>query len=259
MSLFSPAQYLDDAGSNVRLAVGIGLALLLVVLLACRLGWRGLVVVLATVPLSVVTALLLLHLSGQGLNVLVVAGLAAAVTVLVDEAVVASERVATRLRSRMQNGGPVPVLDHVRHAVEDIRTPLIYASLVELLAVVPVLVMAGRPGAFFAPLAWAYLAAVVAAVVVVARRRPGPSRPPVLDRSAGPERRPGPAARAGGLRLAPPAVRPDRTDPRPRRDHDPAGRPASSRSSAPRSSPPSSRTVPSSCGWRPRRGRRTRR
>ncbi len=166
MSLFSPAQYLDDAGSNVRLAVGIGLALLLVVLLACRLGWRGLVVVLATVPLSVVTALLLLHLSGQGLNVLVVAGLAAAVTVLVDEAVVASERVATRLRSRMQNGGPVPVLDHVRHAVEDIRTPLIYASLVGALAVVPVLVMAGRPGAFFAPLAWAYLAAVVAAVVV---------------------------------------------------------------------------------------------
>ena len=56
------------------------------------------------------------------------------------------------------------------------RSPLVYATLIALLAIVPVAVMEGRPGAFFEPLALAYALAVVAAMVVALTRHPGAQR-----------------------------------------------------------------------------------
>jgi Cu/Ag efflux pump CusA len=163
-AIFRPADYLDAAMRNVGLSLVVGAVLLVLVLVACRLRWRSVVVAVVAVPLSLLVAGLVLDLFGQGFNALTVAGLAAALAVVVDEAVVATDRVTRRLREGDHDGqGPTQL---IVAATAEVRRPLTYATLVVLLPVVPVLAMQGRPGAFFAPAATSYLVGVLAATLV---------------------------------------------------------------------------------------------
>jgi Cu/Ag efflux pump CusA len=164
-SVFRPASYLSSALDNLGLVLLVGAALLLLVLLALRFHWRAVIIAAITIPLSLVSAVLVLHMLGQGLNVMILAGLAAAIAVVVDEAVAPTDRVLGRIREQ-QPGEPVNRLSIVRDASLEIRRPLTYAALIVLLAIAPVAVMGGRPGAFFDPMVLAYGVAVVAATVV---------------------------------------------------------------------------------------------
>ena len=78
-----------------------------------------------------------------------------------------------RLRQQREAGSDESIAQIVIEASHEVRSPLAYATLIALLAIVPVAVMEGRPGAFFEPLALAYALAVVAAMVVAltSRRR----------------------------------------------------------------------------------------
>jgi Cu/Ag efflux pump CusA len=133
---------------------------------AVRFHWRALLITLAVVPLSLVTAGLLLQLFGQGFNAIALAGLAAALAIVVDEAVVLTDRVVRRIRADRNNGGPKPVDAVVRAASEDVHGPLAFATIIVILAITPLLAVGGRPGAFFAPAVWSYVLAVVASVLV---------------------------------------------------------------------------------------------
>ena len=171
-TVFRPADYLADAIDNLGLALGIGGALMLLGLAALRFGWRGVVIVAVTVPLSVITATLVLQLTGHGLNALVVAGLAAAVTIVVDEAIAPTDQVLRR-PGPFRDGAEVAASTFTSTFISTLaatsagaRRPLVYASLIALVGVVPVAVLSGRPGAFFAPMALAYALAVAAALLV---------------------------------------------------------------------------------------------
>ena len=98
-AVFRPADYVEKALDNLALALLIGGVLMLLVLVACRLRWRSIVVALVAVPLSLLAAALALDLLGQGFNAIMFAGLAAAIAVVVDEAVVATDRVTRALRA----------------------------------------------------------------------------------------------------------------------------------------------------------------
>ena len=165
-SVFRPSGYIDAAVDNLALVLLIGGMLLLVGLLALRFHWRGVLVAAVTVPLSLVTAALALDVLGQGFNALVLGGVAAAAVVMVDEAVVVSDRVVRRLRERARAGTDAPLPDVVRTASADVRTPLVFATTIALLPVLPLAVLGGRPGAFFGPLVTAYVVAVLSALVV---------------------------------------------------------------------------------------------
>lgn len=165
-TIFRPADYVSDALGNLGLALLVGGILMLLALAALRFHWRALLVVVVTVPLSLISAALVLQLLGQGFNALVFAGLAAAVAIVVDEAVAPSDAVMRRLRERRTGEGQETLVAVVREASADVRRPLIYATVIALLAIVPLAVLGGRPGAFFAPLALAYSLAVAAAMLV---------------------------------------------------------------------------------------------
>jgi len=166
-SVFRPATYVQSALDNLGIALAVGGALMLLILLALRFHWRAVLLAAVTVPLSLVVAGLLLRFFGQGFNALVLAGLAAGVAVVVDESVAPTERVMRRLRQRRENnGGPVPLATVVGEESAKVRRPLIYATLIALLAIVPAAVLGGRPGAFLAPLVLAYVLAVLAAMLV---------------------------------------------------------------------------------------------
>ena len=123
-------------------------------------------IALFTIPLSLIAAALVLDMLGETFNAISFAGLAVALAVVIDEAVAGAENVARRLRQHREAGSDRPTADIVRDATSEMRSPLAYAAFISLLAIVPVAVMEGRPGAFFEPLALAYALAVATAMVV---------------------------------------------------------------------------------------------
>jgi Cu/Ag efflux pump CusA len=163
--VFRPADYLDRALDNLALALLIGAALALLALVACRFRWRSILVAAVTVPLSLLVAAVVLDGLGQGFNAIVLAGLAAAVTITVDEAVIGTDRV-TRLWRQQQDGNAPPLSSVLVTAAAEVRRPLAYATLIVLLVTLPVVVMQGVSRAFFGSVALAYAAGVMAAVVV---------------------------------------------------------------------------------------------
>jgi Cu/Ag efflux pump CusA len=165
-SWFAPSDYLAAAADNLELAIALSAGLLVLTLLALRFHWRGVIVGVITVPVSVISAALVLHLLGYGLNALVIAGLAAAVAIVVDEAVAPQAAVLGRLRARSASPDAEPTWVAIQQALATVRRPLIYAGIIALLAILPMAVLEGRPGAFFNPMVVAYATAVLAALIV---------------------------------------------------------------------------------------------
>jgi CzcA family heavy metal efflux pump len=165
-SIFRPATFIEDAIGNLRLALLIGGVLLALIIAAFLFQARTVLICLITIPLALVAAGLVLDLLGETFNAISFAGLAVALIVVVDDAVVGAENVARHVRRQREAGSERPVGDIARQATQEVRRPLTYATLIALLAIVPVVAMEGRPGGFFEPLVLAYALAVAAAFVV---------------------------------------------------------------------------------------------
>jgi Cu/Ag efflux pump CusA len=165
-SVFRPASFIEDAIDNLTLALLIAGILLALVVGAFLFQWRTVLIALFVIPLSLIAAGLVLHLLDETFNAISFAGLAVALAVVIDDAVAGAENVARRIRQHREVGSDRPTIDIVSEATHEVRSPLAYGAFITLLAIVPVAVMQGRPGAFFEPLALAYAIAVAAAMVV---------------------------------------------------------------------------------------------
>ncbi|MGH3337981.1 MAG: efflux RND transporter permease subunit, partial [Propionibacteriaceae bacterium] len=165
-NVFQPATYIADALDNLRLAFIIAGILLAIVLAAFLFTWRTTLISLVTIPLSLMAAALVFFLRGETFNAIAFAGLAVAIPFIIDDAVVGVHNVARRLGEYRQAADDVSTADVVLEALAEVRRPITYAAFIALLAIVPVVVMEGRPGAFFGPLALSYVLAVLASMVV---------------------------------------------------------------------------------------------
>jgi CzcA family heavy metal efflux pump len=164
--VFRPATYITDAIGNLRLAIIIGGVLLALVLAAFLFSLRATLISLVTIPLSLMVAALVLYFRGETFNPIAFAGLAVARAIIIDDAVVGVHNVARRLGERRQSDDERSTADVVLEALTEVRRPAAYAAFIALLAIVPVVIMQGRPGAFFEPLALSYALAVLASMVV---------------------------------------------------------------------------------------------
>ena len=164
--VFRPATYIVDAIDNLTLALIIAGVLLVLVLAVFLFSSRSTLIALVTIPLSLVAAALVFYLFGETFNPIAFAGLAVATALIIDDAVVAAHAVARSLGEHRQAGDDTSTADVVLEALAEVRRPTTYAALIALLAIVPVVVMEGRPGVFFEPLALAYALAVLASMVV---------------------------------------------------------------------------------------------
>jgi Cu/Ag efflux pump CusA len=156
-ALFRPATFVEEAMDNLLVALVAGLVLLVLVLFALFLEWRAVLVSLVTIPVSLLAAALVLSLRGETLNAIAFAGLLLAIGVVTDDAVVAAQTV------RRRRGDAEATL--VEATIET-RGPLVYATVIALLAVLPVFFLGGLAGAFFEPLAVSYVLAVAASMAV---------------------------------------------------------------------------------------------
>ena len=158
-SVFRPATLIDQAIDNTLLALGIGLLLALLVLVAIVRSWRRVLVSAVAIIVSLVVAAATLVLLGETLNVLSVAGLGLALVVLVDDAVAGVDRLVDRGKAEDSSVT-------IRDALTQTRRPLAYATVMGAIAIIPLMVMEGRPGAFYAPLGAAYVTAIAVGMVV---------------------------------------------------------------------------------------------
>ena len=164
--LFRPANFIDVALRNVTQSLVIGGVLVVLVLLAFVWDWGAAAVSLAAIPLSLLAAIVILDAFGLSLNTLTIGGLAVATGALADDAVIDVENILRRLRENRALDVPRPAWQVVIDASLEVRSSIVYATLIIAIVFVPVLAMTGVQGAIFRPLALAYILAILSSLVV---------------------------------------------------------------------------------------------
>jgi CzcA family heavy metal efflux pump len=158
------ASYVEDSIFNLTRGLIIGGILVVLAIGAFLFNWRSALTSVISIPLSLLTAVIALRLTGATLNTMILAGLVVALCVVIDDAVLDVENLVRRLRERRQ--GDVSIAAIIYETTLNTRRATIYATLIVVLAVMPVFFLGGVSGAFFAPLALSYLLAVIASMIV---------------------------------------------------------------------------------------------
>jgi CzcA family heavy metal efflux pump len=192
--IFRQANFIHTAISNLAFAVVLGCILVVFVLLAFLFEWRAAFVSLLAIPLSLGAAAIVLDAEGATINTMILAGFGVAVGVVVDDAIIDIENIVRRLRQLRARGKRVTPLSLLLAASLEVRTAILYATLINIVAVLPVVFVGGLTGSFFQPLAIAYALAVLASMVVALTFTPalamilmpsarlGPADPPLISR-----------------------------------------------------------------------------
>jgi CzcA family heavy metal efflux pump len=158
-TIFRPATFIELSIENLTNSLLVGAVLVVIVLLFFLYEWRVALISATIIPLSLMASLMVLNLSGVTINVMTLAGLAIAIGAVVDDAIVDVENVVRRIRQLRQEGSTQSTASIILEASLEVRGAIVYASLIEISALLPVFFLQGLSGAFFKPLATAYVVA----------------------------------------------------------------------------------------------------
>ena len=165
-TIFRPATFIEMSLGNLRAALIWGCVLVAIILIFFLFEWRTALISLTAIPLSLITAALVLHWWGNTLNTMVIAGLAIALGEVVDDAIIDVENVLRRLRLNHALAQPQPAWRVVLEASLEVRSAVVYATIIVVLVFLPVFFLDGLAGTFFRPLALSYILAVSASLGV---------------------------------------------------------------------------------------------
>ncbi len=165
-TIFRPATFIERSLNNLTHAMLIGCLFVVVILVAFLFDWRTSLISLTAIPLSLVAAALVLYYTGATLNTMVIAGLVIALGEVVDDAIIDVENILRRLTLNRSLDKPLPPYEVVLQASLEVRSAVVYASLIVTLVFVPVLFLDGLAGSFFRPLAVTYILAIMASLLV---------------------------------------------------------------------------------------------
>jgi len=161
-ALHRPANFIETALRGIRADLLLGAALITAVLLLFTRNARVALVAFVSIPLSLVAATVVFDMLHQTMNTMILGGFAVALGVVIDDAVIGTENILRRLRERRDSS----VQDVILEASVEVRAPVVYATYVLALTMAPVLFLSGLQGAFFSPLAAAFLLATFASLLV---------------------------------------------------------------------------------------------
>ncbi len=165
-TIFRPATFIQRSIDNLGHALMVGCVLVIVILGAFLFDWRTALISLTAIPLSLVAAGVALRAMGTTINTMVLAGLVIALGEVVDDAIIDVENIVRRLRQNRAEGNPRSAFDVVLSASMEVRSAVVYATLIVILVFIPVLFLEGLMGTFFRPLAMSYILAILASLVV---------------------------------------------------------------------------------------------
>ena len=164
--VFQQADFVKLAIHNLSQALLLGFLLVVVILGLFLFEWRVAVISLLTIPLSLMVTMLVLYWRGATINTMTLAGLVIALGAVVDDAIIDVENIVRRLRQERLSGGGRSTASVILEASMEVRSPIVYATLIIIAAAIPVFLLTGLTGAFFRPLMLSYTLAIVASLVV---------------------------------------------------------------------------------------------
>ena len=164
--LHRPANFIEVALRHVRNSLLVGALLVVALLVLFLRNWRTAVISFVTIPLSLLMAVVALNQLGYTLNTMTLGGLAVAIGVVVDDAIIDVENIARRIRLATEDERQGAFDALVLNASVEVRRPIVLATLVVGLVFFPILLLPGIQGSFFAPLAASFLLATLASLII---------------------------------------------------------------------------------------------
>jgi Cu/Ag efflux pump CusA len=165
-SLFRPATYIELAVDNLSMAAVIGAILILLSFFVFHYNWRTALISTVAVLMSVITAGTVLYLSGVTFNMIIIAGLMIALAAIIDNAIVDTKNIVRKFHQAQEKEPDKSAGTIIYEAMIESRGPIIYAILIMVLLVVPIMFLEGITGAFWQPVATTYVLALLAAFMV---------------------------------------------------------------------------------------------
>src|SRR5205809_1289788 len=166
--IFRQADFIEVAVSNVMKALRDGGLLVVVIVVLFLANLRAAAITLTAMPLSLAAAVLALRAFGATINTMTLGGMAIAIGALVDDAIIDVENVVRRLRENRAKPSDQQrsAAEVVRDATLEIRTSIVFATIIIVLVFLPIFGLAGVEGRLLTPLAFAYIVSLLASLVV---------------------------------------------------------------------------------------------
>jgi len=156
--VYDLAEFVRASIANVRDAIIIGGFLAIVILLIFLRDWRLTVVASVTLPLAVLATFVVMRVFGESINLMSMGGLAVAIGLVIDDAVVVVEGI----HRRAQRGSATPIAD----TLHDLTGPIVSSTLTTVVVFVPLGLLSGVVGQFFRSLSLTLSTAVIASLIL---------------------------------------------------------------------------------------------
>ena len=166
--IFRQSDFIRRAVDNVMHALRDGAVLVIIVLLIFLANIRTTLISAIAIPLSLVVAILILKGLGQSINTMTLGGMAIAIGVLVDDAIIYVENVFRRIRQNdaAEPAARRPFYDVVLAASSEVRAPIANATFIIIVVFIPLFFLGGIEGRMLKPLGIAYVVSVFASLLV---------------------------------------------------------------------------------------------
>ncbi|EIJ76203.1 Cobalt-zinc-cadmium resistance protein CzcA [Leptospirillum ferriphilum] len=164
--VFRQANFIEAAIHNLSISLLEGALIVIVVLFIFLMNWRASLITFLSMPASFVGGILTMHALGFGINAMTLGGLAIAIGEVVDNGIITVENVLRRLRLNRDTARPLPPIETVFDAVQEILNSVVYATLIVILIFLPIFFLQGLANRIFSPLGVAYIASVTASLGV---------------------------------------------------------------------------------------------
>ncbi len=170
--VFRQANFIQASIDNVQEAMRDGAIMVAVVLFAFLLNVRTTLIALTAIPMSILITALVFKLMGLSINTMTLGGLAIAIGVLVDDAIIGLENMLRRLKRNIADGTLKPALEVIAAATKEVMSSIVYATVIIVLVLVPLFALSGIEGRLFAPLGVASVVSILASLLVSATLTP---------------------------------------------------------------------------------------
>lgn len=166
VTLYRQADFINLSVGNLEEALLDGAIMVAIILFLFLFNVRITLITLTAIPLSLAATILVFELFGLGVNSMTLGGLAVAIGMVVDDAIVDVENVYRRLRENAALTLPRPRLEVIARASAEVRSSILYATVLIILVFLPLLALSGVEGRLFAPIAVATIVSMAASFVV---------------------------------------------------------------------------------------------
>ncbi len=164
--LFRQANFIETSIKNLERVLFEAAIVVAIVLFAFLLNWRTTLISLTAIPVSILTTAIVFYAFGLSINTMTLGGIAIAIGELVDDAVVDVENIFRRLRENRVAKDPRPVSEVIVSASQEVRSGIVYATMIIILVFVPLFALSGIEGRLFTPLGEAYIISIIASLIV---------------------------------------------------------------------------------------------